>query len=46
MKLALAFGVGLFSTIPSAQAADVALDDFYGCWVGEGIAKTETVNVR
>ena len=42
MKLALAFTVGLFVVIGSAHAADVAIDDFYGRWVGEGIAETET----
>ena len=46
MKLALAFVAGLFSAIASAQAANVAIDDFYGRWVGEGIAKTETGNFR
>ena len=46
MKLALAFVSGLFSAIAAAQASDVAIDDPYGRWVGEGIAKTETGNVR
>ena len=44
MKLAFAFIAGLFAAIASAHAADVAIDDFYGRWVGEGIAETETGN--
>jgi hypothetical protein len=46
MKVAFAFVAGLIFAIASAQTADVDIDDFYGRWVGEGIAKTETGNVR
>lgn len=42
--MAIAFVARLFSSIASPQAADVAIDDFYGRWAGEEIAKTETGN--
>jgi len=41
MKLALALLVGLFAGIPPAFASGEAIDDFFGRWVGQGIAETE-----
>jgi hypothetical protein len=46
MKVGLAFVAGLFSVIASAQAADLAIDEFYGRWVVEGIAKIVIGNIR
>jgi len=41
MKLACALLVGLFAITTPAYAEGEVIDDFYGRWVGQGIAETE-----